>query len=449
MLFGLYKNSSALNVRPIYRIAHVLGVSFIIPALLFAFVRFLSPELPFSRGVLSFLALYMFIFLYVPRIGKVFIQKKILMDTITGIVKNKKKSVLVIGGCGYIGSILVRKLLEKGYQVSVLDSMMFGKKSLEVFANHSNLKLIEGDFRNVEVVIRSMKGVSSVIHLGGIVGDPACSLDRDFTIDVNLSATTMLMECCKLMNISQFLFASSCSVYGKSKDDGVLTEESPLNPLSLYAETKIASERILLNGLSYNFHPVMLRFATIFGISPRPRFDLIVNYLTAQAICNQGFVAFQGKHFRPFVHVEDVAEALLGVLEAPISKTSGQVFNIGSNKENYSLREVEEKVAALIPGTEMEYQAGHHDQRSYNVSFDKLKAKLGIELKRSLDEGVLEMKEVIESGAISNPLSTTTTSYFNVRKTEEILSQYIYDEGEKHVVSCHKKTAKAILQEIQ
>ena len=448
MFCGLYATDRFKTSLIKRSIIHVLGASILAPILLFAVVRFMSPDLPFSRAVLPFLAIYMFIFLYVPRMGKVFIRGKVFKEVLLGANKHKRKSVLVIGGCGYIGSILVRKLLKLGYQVNVLDSIMFGKKSLEVFSNHPKLKLIEGDFRNVETVIRAMNNVSSVIHLGGIVGDPACSLDRDFTIEVNLSATTMLVECCKLMNIRQFLFASSCSVYGRSENNSILTEKSALNPLSLYAETKIAAEKILLDELSYDFHPVILRFATIFGISPRPRFDLVVNSLTAKAVCKGSFVAYRGEHFRPFVHVEDVAEALVGILEAPMEKTSGHTFNIGSNQGNCSLKEVEEKIVSLIPGASMEHREGRPDQRSYNVSFDKLKKHLGIELDRTLEEGILEIKYAIENSTVSDPLSSDR-EYSNVHRTEEILTQHIYEENRNQTPSHYKKTAKAILKEIR
>jgi len=224
--------------------------------------------------------------------------------------------VLVIGGAGYVGSALVEKLLDSGFHVSVLDAMHFGDKTLARVNGHANLTLIREDFRHIEALTRAMNGVGCVIHLGGLVGDPACAVDPQLTVDVNVTATKLVGEIAKARGVRRFIFASSCSVYGAC--DEIVDETSRFNPQSLYARSKVASEVVLRALNDDDFAVTCLRFATIYGISGRTRFDLVVNLLCAKAVREGIITVYGADQWRPFVHVDDVASAIMTTLEAPI-----------------------------------------------------------------------------------------------------------------------------------
>src|SRR5207237_2930274 len=196
--------------------------------------------------------------------------------------KQEARRVLVIGGAGYIGSALLPKLLARGYHVRLLDLFLFGMDPIAKVLGHPNLVIIHADFRHVDKIVQAMQGVDDVIHLGGIVGDPACSLDEELTVEVNLMGTRMIAEVAKGSGIKRFCFASSCSVYGAH--DQMLDERSVADPISLYARSKLASEKVVLQLADDSFSPVILRFGTVYGLSGRTRFDLVVNLLTARAI---------------------------------------------------------------------------------------------------------------------------------------------------------------------
>jgi FlaA1/EpsC-like NDP-sugar epimerase len=215
---------------------------------------------------------------------------------------NKKDAILVIGGAGFLGSLLVRKLLKNNIKVNVLDLLLYGNTSIrDLYSYEKNLKVIKGDFRSIDKIYEAVDDVYCIVHLGGIVGDPACNIDPKLTFDVNLMATKMVAEVAKGSSINKFIFASSCSVYGAS--DEILNEKSMLSPLSLYAKTKLASEDLLLSMKSGNFSPLILRFATLFGLSYRPRFDLVINLFAAKAAIEKKISIFGGDQWRPFIHV--------------------------------------------------------------------------------------------------------------------------------------------------
>ena len=217
----------------------------------------------------------------------------------------REKSVLVIGGAGYIGSALLPKLLAEGYRVRVLDLFLYGTNPIASVLDHPELEIVRADFRRVDALVAGMQGVDHLVHLGGIVGDPACAIDEDLTIDVNLAATRLIGEVAKGNGIKHFVFASTCSVYGAA--DELLTENSALNPLSLYARSKVASEKLLLEMADDRFTPIIVRFGTIHGLSGRTRFDLVVNLLSAKAVFEGCITVFGGDQWRPFLHVDDAA----------------------------------------------------------------------------------------------------------------------------------------------
>ncbi len=309
------------------------------------------------------------------------------------------RNILVVGGAGYIGSVLVRDLLADGYRVRVLDSLACGDGSIRALYGHPAFELIAGDFRHAEPVVRAVRGMDAVIHLGAIVGDPACAVDEDETLETNLAATRLLAEVSRASGVSRILFASTCSVYGAA--DHLVDERSSLNPVSLYAATKIDSENVLLAARGRDFHPVILRLATAFGWSHRPRFDLVANLLPAKALIEKRILIYNGQQWRPFIHVADASRAMRLALGAPLELVSGEIFNAGSNHMNVTLRQLAEEIAAVEPDLAVEY-VNNSDARSYRVSFDKIRARLGFLAERTLASGVAEIRDAIARGEVTD-----------------------------------------------
>jgi len=326
-----------------------------------------------------------------------------------------KEKVLIIGAAGYIGSALVEKLLDQGLQVLVLDAMHYGDEPLRRVAAHPNLTIIPDDFRHIEVLTRAMTGVGSVIHLGGLVGDPACAVDADLTVDINVTATRLIGEIAKAAGVQRFIFASSCSVYGAS--DGIVAEASPLNPLSLYARSKVASE-VVLNALnSPDFGVTCLRFATIYGISGRTRFDLVVNLLCAKAVRDGLITVFGADQIRPFVHVEDVATAIMMTLQAPLAVVAGEALNVGSDAQNYTLGDVAQLINKEVPEAKIVCDDGTFaDKRSYHVSFAKIHTRLGFEPAWTLEHGIAQVVASVRSNRVGH---YSLPEYSNVLSLKE------------------------------
>jgi nucleoside-diphosphate-sugar epimerase len=308
--------------------------------------------------------------------------------------------VLVIGGDGYIGSALVEKLLKRGMKVTVLDAMHFGEEPLARVAGHPNLTLIREDFRHIEVLTRSMSGIGSVIHLAGLVGDPACAVDPDLTVDINVTGTKLVGEIAKARGVRRFIFASSCSVYGAC--DEVVDEQSRFNPQSLYARTKVASEALLSELNSSEFAVTCLRFATVYGISGRTRFDLVVNLLCAKAVRDGVITVYGADQWRPFVHVDDVARAIVTTLQASLDLVAGEVFNVGSDNQNYTLGEVAELIRNQVPDSEISSDPDFVDKRNYRVSFEKIRSKLGFEPDWTLERGIAQVTALMRTNRVGH-----------------------------------------------
>jgi nucleoside-diphosphate-sugar epimerase len=313
---------------------------------------------------------------------------------------------LLLGGAGYLGSVLVRQLLAAGRSVRVLDSFMFGEQSVDQVRAHPNCELVRGDVRDIGVVVRCMKGCEAVIHLAAIVGDSACEENEQLAAEVNRAATRMLTEVALDCGVRRFLFASSCSVYGAS--ESFADETAAVNPLSMYAEMKVESERILLGARSTAFAPTILRLSTLFGLSPRMRFDLVVNLFVARAIFLRSITISNGAQWRPLMHVEDAARAFMAVLEAPAEKVNGEVFNAGSTGLNLRIEELGRAVADEIAGIEIE-TVGSEDRRNYRVAFNKIRQRLGFNCRRTVEYGIQEIYGAIRAGLITE----FTTANFN------------------------------------
>jgi nucleoside-diphosphate-sugar epimerase len=311
-----------------------------------------------------------------------------------------ENKVLVIGGAGYIGSALVEKLLDLGLKVLVLDAMHFGEGTLSRVVGHRGLTLIREDFRHIEALTRAVSGVGSVIHLGGLVGDPACAVDTDLTVDVNVTATKVIGEIAKARGVRRFIFASSCSVYGAC--DEIVDEDSHFNPQSLYARSKVASEAVLGALSSRDFAVTCLRFATIYGISGRTRFDLVINLLCAKAVRDRVITVYGPDQWRPFVHVSDVARAITMTLQAPTAIVAGEAFNVGSDAQNYTLGEVAELIQRQVPDAEITSDDTFVDKRNYRVSFAKIRSRLGFEPAWTIERGIAQVVALVRSNEIGH-----------------------------------------------
>lgn len=309
------------------------------------------------------------------------------------------EKIMITGGLGYIGSYIVEILLNKGYKVRVLDNQTYGMESVGEFMSNPDFEYVRGDIMHLDKVAKALEGVDHVIALAGLVGDPSCDLDKKETILVNVESTKSLIELCKMHKIKKFVFASTCSVYGAS-DNYVLNEGSVLNPVSLYARTKIDCEKLLLANVGDNFSPTILRLSTVFGASRRMRFDLVLNIMTAKAVTEKKVSVFGGEQWRPMVHARDAARAFVLCLETE-KDIKGQIFNVGANEQNFKITQIAEEVKNSIPGTVVT-SGSVEDARSYNVSFDKISKYLGYKTEKSLKDGILEIQKLFVDGTIKN-----------------------------------------------
>jgi nucleoside-diphosphate-sugar epimerase len=329
--------------------------------------------------------------------------------------KRLVRNVLVIGGAGYIGSVLVRQLLGSGFQVRVLDSLLFTDAAIASLRGDPRFELLGADFRHVESVVKAVQGMDAVIHLGAIVGDPACKLDNELSLETNLAATIMIKSVCRGAGIQRLLFASTCSVYGAR--NYLLDEKCAPEPISLYACTKIDSEHTLLQDSTPDFAPTVLRLATAFGWSYRPRLDLVVSLLTVRAIFDKQITIFNQTQWRPFIHVDDIARAFIACLKAPISQVGHQIFNVGSDDLNCTLGDLALLVKKQVPDLEITYADNPTDHRDYRVSFHKIGTQLNFTCIRDLEYGVLEIKRAVETGLIKD---YRDAKYYNDRTLQQM-----------------------------
>lgn len=372
--------------------------------LAFGFLAFLFPQvIALPRGALIPAWLLTLVFLIGARLWSMLwktmaqAERRFLGSTSAD---STIRNVLVLGGAGYIGSALLPKLLSKGYHVRLLDLLIFGTESIADLINHPHLEIIQADFRQVDKVVAAVRDMDAVIHLGAIVGDPACVLDEELTIEVNLMATRMIAEVAKGNGINRFIFASTCSVYGAS--DQVLDEHSTLNPVSLYARSKLASEKVLLKMADDRFAPVVLRFGTVYGLSGRTRFDLVVNLLAAKAVLDSQITVLSGEQWRPFVHVDDAALAVFKVLEAPQVSVRNQIFNVGSDDQNYTIQQVGEIIHRMVPTAALVNMGSDTDRRNYRVNFYTIRNILGYEPQWTLEQGVQQVIGAIKAGKVKD-----------------------------------------------
>jgi nucleoside-diphosphate-sugar epimerase len=312
--------------------------------------------------------------------------------------------ILITGGAGYVGSRLAPLLLAAGHQVRVLDHLAHGGESLLGVWCHPGFEFIRGDIRDLTTVRTALSGQSAVVHLAAVVGDPACSREPDAARAINLDASLALIEECQHAGVERFVFASTCSNYGKMKDaNQYVDEKSELSPISLYAETKVAVETALLeSGHNNGWCPTPLRFATVYGVSPRMRFDLTVNEFTMEMLTKKHLKVFGEQFWRPYIHVHDAARAIQLVLSSPSAKVSGCVFNVGATDQNFQKQQLVELIRPHAPDAVVEFVHKTEDPRDYRVSFARITNDLGFKTTRSVPQGIAEIARLVQDKVIGN-----------------------------------------------
>jgi nucleoside-diphosphate-sugar epimerase len=317
--------------------------------------------------------------------------------------------VLVTGGAGYIGSILTRALLERGYSVTCLDRFFFGEDSIKEIAD--KITLVKDDIRWFEPTL--LEGVDAVFDLASLSNDPSGELDPQKTLEINYKGRTRVAALAKKHNVKKYVLASTCSVYGFQ--EGTLDEKSSLNPLTTYAKANALAEKEVLFMADKSFSVTALRQATVYGYSPRMRFDLAINGMVLGYFRNGKVpIMRDGEQWRPFVHVRDTSKAFIKVLESSSDSVSGQVFNVGSNEQNVQVFKLAQLVAESV-GLPFNYEwYGSPDKRSYRVSFEKIRMKLNYQPDRTPNDGSKEVFEALKSGKL-NPEDpkTITVKWYN------------------------------------
>ena len=323
---------------------------------------------------------------------------------------DSKGHILVTGGAGYIGSLLTAELLRLGYQVTVIDTLLYGGESLLAFLHNPNFHFAKADVTEPGAVRSSLRRDWSkpdkVVHLAAIVGFPACqAVGRQAAWKYNVEATKMVFEQAARLGSGRFVFASTYSNYGLSADGKPVTEESPLNPQSLYAETKIAAEEYLLSQKGSTCAPLIFRLATLYGISPRTRFDLIINQFVLDAYSHRELIIYQRGYSRSFVHVQDVVRGITMGIEASEKKARGHIYNLGTEMGNYTKDEIVGLVVKRLPETVVTYKdlTFGGDMRDITVSFEKIRRVLGFQASLTADDGVREVVHALRTGLIRNP----------------------------------------------
>ncbi len=310
--------------------------------------------------------------------------------------------VLVTGGAGYLGSILLQALLDRGHSVRVIDNLSVGSPVLLHVAGHDAFSFVSGDIRNRQALEPVLSGMGAVIHLAAVMGDSACQKQPDVAWEVNLEATRSLVETSRELGVSRFLFASTASNYGTSSPMEPATESTPLKPLSLYAETKVRAEEAVMQRGSHRFARTVFRLATLMGLSPAMRFDVLLNHFVRDAVVERRIDLYGPGAWRPFVHVRDAAKAIATWLEAPANLVAGEVFNIGQG--NYRKIDLAEMVSRHVGEVEI-VTTEASDLRDYCVSFEKSERVLGTKAELGPERAVLEIADAIRQGLLKVPNS--------------------------------------------
>jgi nucleoside-diphosphate-sugar epimerase len=318
------------------------------------------------------------------------------------------RTTLVTGGSGYIGALLVRELLETGHDVRVLDSLLHGQEDIAAEQEAAGVTVIRGDIRDADARATALMGADGVVHLAAIVGDPACAIDPALSHEVNVAATESLVADATKVGVERLVFASTCSNYGRMTDPTVpITEDGELRPVSLYAEQKVGMEKLILGGAAENgLKPTCLRFATVYGVGRRMRFDLTVNEFTRELWADRDLEVFGEQFWRPYIHVRDAGRAVRTVLEAPTEQVGGEVFNAGRSGENYRKLDLVEEIGKQTDRGKVSYVRRDEDPRDYKVSFDKIRAELGFETLMTVPDGIGEIIAALDAESFGDPFDS-------------------------------------------
>jgi len=322
------------------------------------------------------------------------------------------KKILITGGAGYVGAALTPYLISKGYQVTVLDLMIYGK---EVLKDDKNLKIITGDIRDTQLLKKVLVDIDVVIHLACISNDPSFELNPNLGKSINLDAFEPLVKISKDNKVKKFIYASSSSVYGV-KEVANVNEQMKLEPLTDYSKFKADCEKILLKYNSENFVTTVVRPATVCGYSPRQRLDVVVNIFTNLAFNKRKISIFGGSQLRPNIHIFDMIRVYEKILTAPSSKISGEIFNAGYH--NHSVKELGQIVKKEI-GNDVELEfVKSSDNRSYHISSEKINKVIGFETTKKIEDAVIDLKKAFEDGLLPN--SMEDEKYFNIRRMNNL-----------------------------
>jgi nucleoside-diphosphate-sugar epimerase len=319
---------------------------------------------------------------------------------------------VVTGGAGYVGAATTEGLLASGRRVRVLDVLLHGQDEIAKSLEKKGAEIVRGDIRDGEARRKVLEGATELVHLAAIVGDPACALDPKESNEVNVEGSRALVGDAKAAGVERLVFASTCSNYGRMDDPTVpITEEGELRPVSLYAEQKVGIETAMLHGDFNGMKPTCLRFATVYGVAPRMRFDLTVNEFTRDLWADKELEVFGEQFWRPYVHVRDAARAVRTALDAPVEKVGHEVFNVGRSGENYRKLDIVEAIQGKLDTGKVSYVRKDEDPRDYKVSFDKVREVLGFETTMTVPDGVGEVADALSAGAFPDPYDR---SYRNI-----------------------------------
>lgn len=313
------------------------------------------------------------------------------------------RTVLVVGGAGYVGNILCRRLLESGYSVRVLDRLIFDHgAAIAPLLEVPGFEFVFGDLRDSQILDRALEGVTDVALLAGLVGDPITKTYPELSDSINLQGCSELIAKLNGRGIDRFVFTSTCSNYGLRTSDDPADEESELAPVSLYAEHKVELEKRILAAAEgdIDYTATVLRISTAYGLSPRMRFDLTIAEFTRTLAAGEDLIVYDADTWRPYCHVRDISKAVMTTFAAPAEKVAGEVFNVGHTDENYTKRMVVEVVQEAIDGRgNVVFEEGGRDPRNYRVNFDKIRDRLGYEPDHRVPGSVASLARAVEAGA--------------------------------------------------
>jgi nucleoside-diphosphate-sugar epimerase len=365
---------------------------------------------------------------YVPVLNKINEVKDIIsVERILGALENKKlkkntnnkkslPKILIVGGAGFIGTVLASKLLKKNYHVTILDKLIYDHKIIQKnFKNKKNLNFILGDVCNLNTQIKAIKEIDIVVYLAEIVGDPACSAKPEDALKTNYLSVLSFAHLCSHLAIDKFIYTSSCSVYGLDKNNKLLSEKSNLNPVSHYARIKIMSEKALLSSSNNYFKPTIVRLGTVFGPSKRMRFDLVVNTMSKFAYFNKKIEVHGGKQWRPNIHVDDVADGIISIIKSKKENVQNQIFNLSNDKLNLQIIDIAKKVKSTFKNANLNVLKTSTDPRNYKVSSEKIKNKTGFVAKKSIENALKEIKDMFRFRKIKNPEDKIYNNFLSLK----------------------------------